>query len=164
MTVAHRNNDPGPNPAGILDLLRSQGGRVTEPRRVTIDVLLSGGEHRHFSAEEIIERVRLRLDGVADSTIYRTLTALEEIGVVTHVHLGHGPSTYHLTSETHRHLVCRSCNQTVEVPAYEFAQLASHLDNAYGFVLANEHFALVGDCASCRTAASRVPLGRARPC
>ena len=40
---------------------------------------------------------------------------LETIGVITHVHLGHGPSTFHLADPPHYHAVCASCGAVVEV-------------------------------------------------
>jgi Fur family ferric uptake transcriptional regulator len=129
--------------------MRDRGGRMTAPRRATIDVLLAGNEHRHLSAEEIAADVRTRLPEVAESTIYRTLTALEELGVVTHVHLGHGPSTFHLADEAHRHLVCRHCQTIIEVPTDELDELARRLDDTYGFSISNEHFALAGECHAC---------------
>jgi Fur family transcriptional regulator, ferric uptake regulator len=134
----------------VVSLLRARGGRVTATRRVTIDVLVAGGDHRHLSAEDVAAEVRKRLPDVAESTIYRTLTALEELGVVTHVHLGHGPSTFHLADQGHRHLVCQRCESVTEVPAHEFAALARRLDEAYGFAMSSEHFAIVGRCRNCR--------------
>jgi Fur family ferric uptake transcriptional regulator len=134
---------------GIVAKLRAGGGRITATRRVTIEVLLAGGDHRHLRAEDIAVEVRQRLPDVAESTIYRTLAALEELGVVTHVHLGHGPSTFHLADHPHRHLVCRHCQTTIEVPSAEFTQLAKRLHDTYGFDIAEEHFALVGECRQC---------------
>jgi Fur family ferric uptake transcriptional regulator len=134
----------------VVAMLRAQGGRVTATRRATIDVLLAGGDHRHLSAEDVATQVRRRLPDVAESTIYRTLTALEDLGVVTHVHLDHGPSTFHLTDQAHRHLVCRRCHAVIEVPSYEFVELSRRLDEAYGFAMSTEHFAIVGECRACR--------------
>jgi Fur family ferric uptake transcriptional regulator len=140
---------------GIVAKLRASGGRITAPRRVTIEVLLAGGNHRHLSAEDIVVEVRSRLPDVAESTIYRTLTALEELGIVTHVHLGHGPSTFHLADQAHRHLVCRHCQKIIEVPSPEFDELARRLKHEYGFSISNEHFALIGECQSCQNRATR---------
>ena len=135
----------------ILALIREKGGRVTGPKRATVEIL-AGSDHRHLSAEEIAEEVRRRQPDVAPSTIYRILSALEDIGVVTHVHLGHGPSTYHLADDTHRHLVCRTCNAVIEIPDHELTSFKQRLATAYGFTVADEHFALVGDCQACRAA------------
>jgi Fur family ferric uptake transcriptional regulator len=152
-TVA--TSGPGPQAIGtategILALLRAAGGRVTSTRRATIEVLLAGGVHRHLSAEELADEVRARLPDVAESTIYRTLTALEELGVVTHVHLGHGPSTFHLAGQAHHHLVCRLCGAVIEVPSYEFTAMSRRLRDVYGFSVSEEHFAISGECPTCR--------------
>jgi Fur family ferric uptake transcriptional regulator len=114
-------------------------------------VVAGTGDHRHLNAEEVAAEVRARFPDVAESTIYRTLSAFEELGIVTHVHLGHGPSTFHLSNEAHRHLVCRHCQVVVEVPSGEFDRLARRLDDKYGFSITGEHFALVGECQACRS-------------
>jgi Fur family ferric uptake transcriptional regulator len=134
---------------GIVAKLRASGGRITATRRATIEVLLAGPDHRHLSAEDVAREVRARLPDVAESTIYRSLGALEDLGIITHVHLGHGPSTFHLADQEHRHLVCQRCQTTVEVPSHEFEQLSERLEALYGFSIAVEHFALVGECATC---------------
>lgn len=135
---------------GIVAQLRARGGRITATRRAIIEVLLAGGQHRHLSAEDVATEVRARLPDVAESTIYRTLGALEDLGLITHVHLGHGPSTYHLAEEGHRHLICRHCQTIIEVPFQEFADLSQRLESHYGFSISGEHFALVGECQACR--------------
>jgi Fur family ferric uptake transcriptional regulator len=136
---------------GIVAMLRANGGRVTPAKRMTVEVLVAAGEHRHLSAEQIAAEVRDRLPDVAESTIYRNLTALEELGVVTHVHLGHGPSTFHLTNQAHRHLVCDHCETVIEVPSYEFTELTRHIKDVYGFTISDEHFAILGECQTCLT-------------
>jgi Fur family ferric uptake transcriptional regulator len=146
-----RESDMPPNTVeSIVARLRAGGARMTATRRVTIEVLLAGAEHRHLTAEDIIAGVRTCLPDAAESTIYRTLAALEDLGVVNHVHLGHGPSLFHLADQTHRHLVCRCCQDTIQVPSQEFRQLSARLDREYGFSIADEHFALIGECRHCR--------------
>jgi Fur family ferric uptake transcriptional regulator len=132
----------------MIAMLRANGGRAA--RRATIEVLLAGGIHRHLSADDVAGEVRQRLPDVAESSIYRTLAVLEELGLVTHIHLGHGPSTFHLNDQTHRHLVCRRCHSTIEVASSEFIDLARRLDETYGFAMSPEHFAILGECQSCR--------------
>ena len=40
---------------------------------------------------------------------------LEEVGVVSHTHLGHRSSTYHLADHAdHVHLVCLSCGTVIQ--------------------------------------------------
>jgi Fur family ferric uptake transcriptional regulator len=134
----------------VIAMLRANGGRATATRRATIEVLLADGNDRHLSADDVAAEVRKRLPDVATSSIYRNLASLEELGLVTHVHLGHGPSTFHLADQTHRHLVCHRCHSTTDVPGSEFVDLARRLDENYGFAMSSEHFAILGECRACR--------------
>ena len=64
---------------------------------------------------------------VAPSTVYRTLEVLERLGQVEHVHLGHGPSKYHLAERVHVHLMCRGCDRVIELPDTYLDDLATRL-------------------------------------
>ena len=131
----------------ILDLLRTDGGRVTPARRAVVQILLD--THDHISAEDIAARVQRDLPDVAPSTVYRTLDVLERLGQVEHVHLGHGPSMYHLSERVHVHLMCRSCGRVIELPETYLDGLAAKLAAEHGFALEPRHFALLGRCADC---------------
>jgi Fur family ferric uptake transcriptional regulator len=133
----------------ILERLRSQGGRVTSGRRVIVEVMLSN-QADHLNAEQVVEYVRSRLPDIAESTVYRTLAALEDLGVISHVHLGHGPATYHFGSTPHRHLVCSRCDTVTDFPTGAFDKLAEAVQADRGFTLDTEHFALSGLCSNCR--------------
>lgn len=99
------------------------------------------------SAEELAGHV----PGVHLSSVYRALSVLEDDGVVTHVHLGHGPAVYQLSSAVAavRHLVCDTCGRQLTVPAGVFADVARTLEEEYEFVLDAGHFAVVGHCTAC---------------
>jgi Fur family ferric uptake transcriptional regulator len=133
----------------ILAKIRARGGRATDARRATIGILLNSGQS-HLSAEDIVSQVKLQHPDVAESTIYRNLSTLEELDVIEHVHLGHGPSTYHLTEDGHQHLLCEKCGKVVEVPDETFASLAEQLSEIYGFQIHPRHFAIMGLCRRCR--------------
>ncbi|HMC40874.1 MAG TPA: transcriptional repressor [Acidimicrobiales bacterium] len=135
----------------LLAALRRAGGRVTTTRRATVETLVANTE-RHVSAEEIVAAVRTRHSDVAESTVYRTLGTLEDLGLITHMHLDHGPATFHLAEDGHRHLVCRDCHAVVETPADLYDGLTAELEQRYGFELDREHFALTGRCRACRDA------------
>ncbi len=131
----------------VLDLLRESGGRATTSRRILLRCLFEEGPHR--TAEELAEEVQRVAPDVHLSTIYRNLDELEHLGVVVHAHLGHGPATYHLASETHGHLVCEICGGTLEAPEGFFGELTSAAAREYNFVIDPRHFAVLGRCAGC---------------
>ena len=131
----------------ILDQLRAGGGRITPARRALVTALLDADTH--VTAEDLAAAVQRSHPDVHRSTIYRTLDALEELGVVDHVHLGHGRAVYHLLDDPHQHLVCEVCEDVIEVPDALFRPLADRLSRDYGFTLRPNHFAVLGRCAAC---------------
>jgi Fe2+ or Zn2+ uptake regulation protein len=137
----------------ILDQLRARGGRITTARRALVTALVESTTH--VTADDLAELVQRSHPDVHRSTIYRTLDALEELGVVDHVHLGHGRAVYHLVDDPHHHLVCDVCGFVIEAPDALFEPLADALREDFGFVLRSNHFAVLGRCAEC----AATPLG-----
>jgi Fur family ferric uptake transcriptional regulator len=134
----------------ILGLLRAQGGRITTGRRAILETFLGMGGH--VTAEALTARVQVGQPDVHESTVYRFLDELERLGVVDHVHLGHGPAVYHLARDTHHHLVCDGCGAVVEVPEDVFAGLRARLAEDFGFAVQPRHFAVTGRCRACAAA------------
>lgn len=131
----------------IIELLRERGARLTNARRAVIDALAMA--RSHVTADDLGVLVQQSAPDIHISTIYRTLDALERLGLVDHVHLGHGRAIYHLTDQPHQHLVCEGCGAVVEVPDSTFAQLADQLRQGYSFTIRPSHFAVLGRCADC---------------
>lgn len=136
----------------ILEVLRQKGQRVTTPRRLLISSLIQAGGHR--SAEELAAEIQAQAPDVHISTIYRNLEELQRLGIIEHVHLGHGAATYHLADLAHGHLVCSNCGAILEVRDDVFRSLAHDVDERFGFEIDPHHFAMVGLCADCRKAAA----------
>ena len=132
----------------ILELVRERGGRVTGSRRAVVAALLAS--ERHLTATDLTEAVQRAHPDIAESTVYRTLDLLSGLGVVEHVHLGHGPAVYHLADDRHQHLVCSECGRVVEVPATLLDGVAAEVKADHGFVLDTRHFAFAGRCLTCR--------------
>jgi Fur family transcriptional regulator, ferric uptake regulator len=132
---------------GIFRLLRERGGRITSARRALVTALLEADSH--VTADDLARTVQESNPDVHRSTIYRTLEALERLGVVGRVHLGHGRAVYHLADEVHQHLVCDRCGRVTEVPDAAFDDLTRGLRAAYGFELLSHHFAVLGRCSGC---------------
>jgi Fe2+ or Zn2+ uptake regulation protein len=131
----------------ILGRLRERGGRVTMPRRAIITALLEADDH--VTADALVDAVRTAQPEIHLSTVYRTVETLTELGVINHVHLGHGPAVYHLTDDAHHHLVCDDCGAIIELPKDVFDALGRRVERDYGFRLDAHHFALGGRCRNC---------------
>ena len=128
--------------------LRARGYRVTPQRQLVLEAVT---KLEHASPEEIWADVQQTASGVNISTIYRALELLEQLGLVTHTHLGHGAPRYHLAAEAdHVHLVCSSCGRITQVPPDAVEALVSALDESNGFQTDVGHLTVFGRCASCR--------------
>jgi Fur family ferric uptake transcriptional regulator len=134
----------------LVDTLSSRGYRITNARRAVCEVIVAAHDD-HLSAADVYEQARARSGARVDrSTVYRTLEALEDSGLLAHSHLGHGPSVYHLAEDAgHQHLICRQCGRTLTLPGKETGRLVESIEKATGFVPDVNHFALSGLCAGC---------------
>jgi Fe2+ or Zn2+ uptake regulation protein len=135
----------------IVALLRRGGGRLTATRKAVVRALLEADDH-HLTAADVTAAVRGRDPDFQESTVYRTLDRLVELGVIDHVHMGHGAAVYHLTDEDHRHhhLVCERCGRVIEVAPSLLDDVARTAEERHGFKLDAGHFALSGVCSHCR--------------
>jgi Fur family ferric uptake transcriptional regulator len=108
---------------------------------------------RHGTPEEILAQVQRTATGVNLSTIYRNLEVLEEVGLVTHAHIGHGAPTYHSVDDhVHIHLVCDKCGDVRSIDATVAETFLDELRRDTGFVTDISHVALHGTCSNCSTA------------
>lgn len=137
----------------VIDYLRSRGSRVTSSRRILLEVLFAADGH--MSTEALAEAVQKQAPDVALSTIYRNLEELEHLGVISHSHLGHGPSSYLLASHAHAHFMCADCGRMIEAPNDMFQGLARTAKTRLGFSIDPNHFAIFGRCAECSLSSAR---------
>jgi Fur family ferric uptake transcriptional regulator len=139
--------------------LRARGYRVTPQRQLVLEAVT---KLEHASPEEIWADVQQTASGVNISTIYRALELLEQLGLVTHTHLGHGAPRYHLAAEAdHVHLVCSACGRITQVTPDAVAPLVTALDEDHGFQTDVGHLTVFGRCASCRDGGSGAGHGGA---
>ena len=98
--------------ADLHATLKAKGYRLTPQRQLVLDAV-AAPRPRHAGRD--LRRGAADRAGVNLSTVYRTLELLEELGLVTHAHLGHGAPTYHAADGgDHLHLVCRDCGVVIE--------------------------------------------------
>lgn len=134
--------------------LRAHGERVTPARRAILavlrDAVLCDGP-RHLDAETIATQVADREPGVHRATVYRSLQALTDCGVVSHTHVPSGATIYHLaqSAHDHAHLQCERCEKFFDVPAEWLDAVAEKASSRYGFTIDRSHAALLGVCADC---------------
>ena len=129
--------------ADALAALRTAGLRISTPRRLVLEALFAATGP--VSAADLARE--LSLD---ESSVYRNLEVLEQLGVVRHVHLGHSPGLYTLVSEeVVEYLCCERCGKVTTVPPARLDAVREHIRDEFGYTARFTHFAIVGLCPDC---------------
>lgn len=139
-SVARRN---------ALALMRAHGLRVSAARRLVVEALLVA--QGPMSAEQIAQGIGGQVPSSDQASVYRNLERLEEIGLVRHVHLGHGPRLYALAVDGElEYLTCERCADFVMVDCGALDDVRLLIEREFGYRATFSHFPIVGLCASCR--------------
>jgi Fe2+ or Zn2+ uptake regulation protein len=134
--------------ARVAAVLHERGDRMTASRRAVLEAL--HGRDDHLSVEEVLAVAARTHPTVHRATVYRALELLTGLGVVQHVHLGHGATAYHLsTDEGHLHAQCRVCGGVIDLPRSVLDDAGRAIEQVTGFRLDPDHTALSGTCAGC---------------
>jgi Fur family ferric uptake transcriptional regulator len=130
-----------------VEALREHGLRVSAARRLVLETFY--GAEGPLPAERIAEGLEGRLPRSDLASVYRNLETLEEVGLVRHVHFGHGPGLYALAAPEREYLVCESCHTVRTVAKEELDGIRAQVSDRFGFEARFTHFPLVGLCPDC---------------
>src|SRR5215212_2477536 len=133
MTVAHRTDALlAPSLTAAVVALRTRGMRVSSTRRALLERLFRAP--RPLPAEQLAGELDL-------ASVYRNLDALEAVGLVRHVHVGHGPGMYALSARRDRgYVACESCGRHAALGAPALAAVRAAVGAATGFTSDFSHF------------------------
>ena len=145
-----------PCPNELLDSLRARGERLTLSRRHVIEVLCEHPDHLTVQdVQGYLERQSIDLN---ETTIYRVLQWLKDVGIVSQTDLGRSEYVYQLIGpHVHHHLVCLHCGAVIDVDDSVIAPLRATLRAEYDFEPRIDHMAIFGICARCRAAHADPP-------
>jgi Fur family ferric uptake transcriptional regulator len=130
----------------LRSTLHGRGKRLTPQRQLVLDAVRELG---HATPEHIRDHVRRTAPAVNITTVYRTLELLSELGLVRHIHLGHGAPVYSAQEHEHLHLVCHRCGEVMQAPRELLDGVAAAARSRWGFELDAAHLALSGRCNTC---------------
>jgi Fur family ferric uptake transcriptional regulator len=142
MTVAHRTQALlAPSLTAAVVALRTRGMRVSSTRRALLE--------RLFRAPQPLAAEQLA-GGLDLASVYRNLDALEAVGLVRHVHVGHGPGLYALAGRRGTgYAACERCGRHSALEPDALAAVHAAVRGATGFDSDFSHFPIVGVCPDC---------------
>lgn len=125
----------------IAATLRKTGIRITRQRIALMQVL--GDANDHPDAVELLERAKIIEPSVSLATVYRTLSVLEEGGVV-HRHAFDGGGARFETSheEHHDHILDVDTGAVVEFQSDKIEQLQDEIARELGYEVVHHRLEL----------------------
>ena len=133
------------------DYLRSQNLKHSKPRNDILEVFLAS--RGHFSAQELHEQVRHKNPRVGFATVYRTLKLLEACGLARSMDYGDGTQRYEPNRFEHHHIICTSCNRTVEFLSPELDSLIRQAQERHTFTAQSHAVRILSTCTDCKKVA-----------
>jgi Fur family transcriptional regulator, ferric uptake regulator len=137
-----------PDMDAAIEALRSHGLRVSAARRLVLEALYAADAP--VTAEQVATGLAGRLPRSDLASVYRNLETLEEVGLVRHFHLGHGPGLYAPAGAADReYLVCESCGAVKAVEPDQMKPVRALIQERFGYAARFSHFPILGRCPDC---------------
>ena len=102
----------------MIEISRNKGIKVTTQRILVFKELLKHTKE-HPSAEELYERLKNKIYGLSLSTVYRTLTTFEKLGLVRRIPTPDGKAHFEIANKPHGHFICQNCGKVFDIDDIE---------------------------------------------
>jgi Fe2+ or Zn2+ uptake regulation protein len=143
----------GRGASASADLLRQHGVQVTAQR---LAVLRAVASRPHGTAEEIAVLVRAEIGAVSRQGVYDALGTLAGKGLVRRIQPAGSPARYEdRVDDNHHHIVCRSCDRTLDVDCAVGHKPCLQAADDHGFVVDEAEVIYWGYCPACQKTARR---------
>jgi len=117
---------------------------------MVVEAILASPDH-HVTAAGLVDAMRQVDPEFQESTVYRVLDRLTELGVVQPVQLDASATVFHLAHRVHHHLLCVECGSVTEADADLLDEVARQVARTTGFMLRTDAATtLRGVCEDCR--------------
>jgi Fur family ferric uptake transcriptional regulator len=144
-----------PTPAGSVledvSRLRPAGGKRSSKRERILGVFLS--HEGHLSADDLVDLIRRTDQRISRATVYRTLQWMVDAGVARKVDFGEGRFRFEHSYRhpRHFHLICKTCNRSIEFLSSDIEALIEEVAAASHFSPRQSVLQIYGTCDACRS-------------
>ncbi len=128
-----------------IERYRKLGLKMT-PQRLAILEYLEGNTS-HPSAEDIFRHVEEKFPSMSFATVYNTLEALKEKGLIIELNIEPGKKRFDPNIEPHHHMICEKCHRIFDV----FEDFSVDLPPKYAqkFKVKRSQVVFYGLCSRC---------------
>ena len=106
----------------------------------------------HFTAKELLSRIRRKRKKVSRATLYRALELFQQEGLIEKVELGGLDSRYECISNRphHDHLICVACGKIIEFQSPVLEESQAKICQWHLFHPISHTLQILGYCKGCR--------------
>lgn len=122
--------------------------RQTPQRKKILEVIESSDIP--MTAEQVYESSIKDFPKLALTTVYRSLEAFVEAGVLSRSIRDDGVAHYQLSVHHRHYLTCVECKKSVPLPGCPFEQLEEELVKETGFSISEHRMEFFGKCPNCQ--------------
>lgn len=121
--------------------LRADGVRITRQQTALLKVLVEADDHP--DANELRRRAREFYPSVSLATVYRTLRALEQKGLIRRHAFDGAPARFEIADTPHHdHLIDIDSGQIIEFRSAEIEKIREQIAEMYGFEIVSHKLEL----------------------
>ncbi len=96
-----------------LKVLKDYEIRPTPQRIEVYRILLKRG--KHLTADEIYEKVRVRMPAVSLATVYTVLDLFKQKNVINEIRIQFDKSCFEARIDPHHHFLCKKCKKVFDL-------------------------------------------------
>jgi len=131
----------------FTEICRQNGMKVTHQRTEVFREL--AGADDHPDAETLYQSVRKRVPAISRDTVYRTLSTLEEQGLIRKAEILSSRGRYDANMDRHHHFVCTECGRVHDFYSEKLDDLPIPKSVATLGHVESSHVQLRGMCSAC---------------
>ncbi len=135
----------------IAGILRDEGYKLTPQRHAILKTIAASPGF--LTPESIYEKTYFDHPKIGLVTVYRTLEILSKLNLICQVHTPDGGHGYMMRrpTEHHHHIVCSSCNRTIDFTGCLTADIETRLKDETGFRIKGHLLEFYGVCPGCQS-------------
>ena len=132
-----------------IKTIRNSDQRMTPQRLLLLSAIRHSGEH--VTINQIHDQVKQAYPFINVSTIYRNVSILKELRLISETYKTNGEILYEwIGGHAPLHMMCRNCNEMIEIDDKYLDSLKQDIKKDFGFNIDIDHLAISGLCDQCK--------------